>query len=394
MTGSSSTSRVQAALEQLRSGGMVILLDDEAREDEGDLVVVAEHATPAAINFMATHGRGLVCLALTEEQVDRLGLPLMATRPGARRSTAFTVSIEAREGVTTGISAHDRARTVAAAIARGAAPRDLVSPGHVFPLRARRNGVFDREGHTEGAVDLARLAGGLPAAVICEIMNEDGTMARRRDLSRFAARHGLPILTLGDVVRHRVQSEHVAARVRTAPFRPAGLGGEWKAHTYRIRGDRQLLLLTLGAPAAAGDRAAPVYTHRAALVSDLLGDAELFEALRDIESAGAGAVIYVSPPARQGALADDDDAGVGLELAVAARELGALGYRRVTLLDSRAPWPAGPKKELDLETGDAPGAPELHGAALAGRGRAASGPARAARGGVGRVAEPEDRAIG
>ncbi|WP_437733940.1 3,4-dihydroxy-2-butanone-4-phosphate synthase [Sorangium sp. So ce1335] len=393
MTGSSSTSRVQAALEQLRAGGMVILLDDEAREDEGDLVVMAEHATPAAINFMATHGRGLICLALTEEQVDRLGLPLMATRAGTRRSTAFTVSIEAREGVTTGISAHDRARTVAAAIARTASPRDLVSPGHVFPLRARRDGVFDREGHTEGAVDLARLAGGLPAAVICEIMNDDGTMARRRDLARFAARHGLPLLTLGDVVRHRVESEHVAARVRTAPFRPAGLSGEWRAHTYRIRRDRQLLLLTLGAPAPGGDRASIVYTHRAALVSDLLGDADLFDALRDIESAGAGAVIYVPPPAHQ--LGAHEEAGVGLELAVAERELAVLGYRRVTVLDSRAPWPAGPKRELDLETGDALAAPEPPGAPLPSRGRAAAGPARSARGGVlGRIAEPEDRATG
>ncbi|WP_437755606.1 3,4-dihydroxy-2-butanone-4-phosphate synthase [Sorangium sp. So ce1389] len=394
MTGSSSTARVQAALEQLRSGGMVILLDDEAREDEGDLVVMAEHATPAAINFMATHGRGLICLALAEEQVDRLELPLMATRAGARRSTAFTVSIEAREGVTTGISAHDRARTIAAAIARGASPRDLVSPGHVFPLRARRDGVLEREGHTEGAVDLALLAGGLPAAVICEIMNDDGTMARRRDLSRFAARHGLPILGIGDVLRHRVQTEDVAARVRTAPFRPAGLSGEWKAHTYRIRRDRQLLLLTLGAPAPApaDHRATLVYTHRAALVSDLLGDADLFDALRDIESAGAGAVIYVPPPAHQPAPGEDAD--IGLELAVAARELGALGHRRITLLDSRAPWPAGPKREIDLETGEPPASPEPHGAPLPARGRAVPGPARAPRGGLGRAAEPEDRAVG
>ncbi|WP_437779831.1 3,4-dihydroxy-2-butanone-4-phosphate synthase [Sorangium sp. So ce1097] len=393
MAGSSSTSRAQAALEQLRSGGMVILLDDEGREDEGDLVVLAEHATPAAINFMATHGRGLVCLALTEEQVDRLGLPLMASRPGDRRSTAFTVSIEAREGVTTGISAHDRARTIAAAIARTASPRDLVSPGHVFPLRARRDGVFDREGHTEGAVDLARLAGGLPAAVICEIMNDDGTMARRQDLARFGARHGMPLLTVGDVVRYRVESENAAARVRTAPFRPAGLSGAWRAHTYRIRRDRQLLLLTLGAPATFGDRATLVYTHRAALVSDLLGDADLFDALRDIESAGAGAVIYVPPPSHQ--LGPNEEASVGLELAVAARELGALGYRRVTMLDSRAPWPAGPKKELDLETGELPAAPEPYGAPLPSRDRAALGPARAPRGGVlGRIAEPADRAAG
>ncbi|WP_437985792.1 3,4-dihydroxy-2-butanone-4-phosphate synthase [Sorangium sp. So ce117] len=360
MAVSTSTLRVQAAVEQLRSGGMVILVDDEAREDEGDLVVLAEHATPAAINFMATHGRGLICLALAEDQVDRLGLPLMATRPGERRSTAFTVSIEAREGVTTGISARDRARTVAAAIARDASPRDVVSPGHVFPLRARRDGVFEREGHTEGAVDLARLAGALPAAVICEILNDDGTMARRRDLARFAARQGLPLVSIDDLVRHRVRSEDVAARVRSAPFRPAGLSGEWRAHTYTIRRERQLLLLTHGAPAHAGDTAI-VYTHRAALVSDLLGDAHLFDALRDIEAAGAGAVVYVPPPAEP--TAAGADVTLGLELAVAARELVALGVRRATLLDSRAPWPDGPKKEIDLETGEpvtqlgGPGAP-------------------------------------
>ncbi|WP_437329005.1 3,4-dihydroxy-2-butanone-4-phosphate synthase [Sorangium sp. So ce381] len=371
MAVSTSTLRVQAAVEQLQSGGMVILVDDEAREDEGDLVVLAEHATPATINFMATHGRGLICLALTEDQVDRLGLPLMATRPGARRSTAFTVSIEAREGVTTGISARDRARTIAAAIARDASPRDVVSPGHVFPLRARRDGVFEREGHTEGAVDLARLAGALPAAVICEILNDDGTMARRRDLARFAARQGLPLVSIDDLIRYRVRSEDVAARVRSAPFRPAGSpSGEWRAHTYTLRRERQLLLLTHGAPAHAGDPAL-VYTHRAALVSDLLGDAHLFDALRDIEAAGAGAVVYVPPPAEP--TAPGADVTIGLELAVAARELVALGYRRVTLLDSRAPRPDGPKKEIDLETGEPVAQVGGHGALLPRRGRTADG---------------------
>ncbi|AUX48711.1 GTP cyclohydrolase [Sorangium cellulosum] len=378
---------MQTAFEQLRSGGMVILVDDEAREDEGDLVVLAERATPEAINFMATHGRGLICLALTEEQVDRLGLPLMATRAGARRTTAFTVSIEAREGVTTGISARDRARTVAAAIARGASPRDLVSPGHVFPLRARGDGVLEREGHTEGAVDLARLAGGVPAAVICEIMNDDGTMARRRDLVRFGARHGLPIVGIGDVIRHRVVGEDVATRVGMAPFRPAGLDGEWKAHTYRLRGARQMLLLTHGAPGIGEERAGIVYTHRAALVSDLLGDGDLFDALRDIESVGAGAVVYVPPAAERGE--GGGDGAIGFEIAVAARELEALGYRRITLLDSGAPWPAGPRREIDLATGDPPAvAVAASGLAPALRGRAIEGATRALRGGTEMAAEP------
>lgn len=368
---------------------MVILVDDEAREDEGDLVVLAEYATPAAINFMATHGRGLICLALTAEQVDRLGLPLIPTRAGARRTTAFTVSIEAREGVTTGISARDRARTIAAAIARDASPRDIVSPGHVFPLRARRDGVFDREGHTEGAVDLARLAGGIPAAVICEIMNDDGTMARRRDISRFAARHRLPVVTIADVIRHRVRREDVSSLARTAPFRPAGLSGEWQAHTHRLRRERQLLLLTHGTPSR--DHGV-VYIHRAALISDLLGDADLFDALRDIESVGAGVVIYLSSPAAT--IAGSAHGTSGLELAVAARELEALGYRRVTLLDTRAPWPAGPRREIDLEAGDPLLIPAEVGGAPPPRGRAGDGSARALRVGAGKGPEPEERTIG
>jgi 3,4-dihydroxy 2-butanone 4-phosphate synthase/GTP cyclohydrolase II len=368
---------------------MVILVDDEGRENEGDLVVLADHATPAAINFMATHARGLICLALTAEQVYRLGLPLMATRPGGRRATAFTVSIEARVGVTTGISARDRARTIAAAIAPDASPRDIVSPGHVFPLRARRDGVFEREGHTEGAVDLARLAGALPAAVICEIMNDDGTMARRRDLSRFAAHHGLPILSIADVIRHRVLREDVSTLVQTALFRPAGLRGGWQAHTYRIRRERQLLLLTHGAPVR--DHAI-VYTHRAALVSDLLGDADLFDALRDIESVGAGAVVYM--PVTAATTAPGADGAMGIELAVAARELEALGYRRVTLLDSRAPWPAGPKREIDLETGEPLIPPDAHGAPLTPRGHAGDRPSQAPRVGAAKAVEPEERAIG
>ena len=200
-------SEVKAAaediIEEARKGRMFILVDDEDRENEGDLVIPAQCATPEAINFMAKHARGLICLALTRERVEQLGLPLMAQNNGTRHQTAFTVSIEAREGVTTGISAADRARTVAVAIDPSCGPQDIVTPGHVFPLVARDGGTLERTGHTEAAVDLARLAGLTPAGVICEIMNDDGTMARRNDLITFAQRHGLKIGTISDLIAYR-----------------------------------------------------------------------------------------------------------------------------------------------------------------------------------------------
>src|SRR5438132_6018535 len=191
--------RVEKALEELRRGRMVILIDDADRENEGDLVLAAQFLTPEAINFMAKHARGLICLSLTEEQVKRLGLTMMVSENQSTYSTAFTVSIEAASGVTTGISAADRATTIRAAIAPDARPDDLVRPGHVFPLRARKGGVLVRAGQTEGSVDLTRLAGLTPARVICEVMNDDGTMAREADLKKFAVQHGLHMLGVADV---------------------------------------------------------------------------------------------------------------------------------------------------------------------------------------------------
>src|SRR5512147_1349243 len=198
--------RIEAAIEQIRQGKMVILVDDEDRENEGDLCMAADTVTPEAINFMATHGRGLICLTLTEEQVDRLELPMMQQpdRAGPPLGTAFTVSIEARNGVTTGISAADRAHTIRVAAHRRATPEDIVVPGHVHPLRARDGGVLVRAGQTEGSVDLARLAGLGPAGVICEIMNDDGTMARMPDLERFSQQHGIIIVTIADLIRYRL----------------------------------------------------------------------------------------------------------------------------------------------------------------------------------------------
>ncbi|PZU58211.1 MAG: 3,4-dihydroxy-2-butanone-4-phosphate synthase [Sphingobium sp.] len=218
-------------INEARNGRMFILVDDEDRENEGDLVIPAQMATPDAINFMATHGRGLICLALTKERVDQLGLDLMSRHNGTRHETAFTVSIEAREGVTTGISAADRARTVSVAIDGARAAADIVTPGHVFPLVARPGGVLVRTGHTEAAVDVARLAGLNPSGVICEIMNDDGTMARLDDLIPLAQRHRLKIGTIRDLIAYRRRHDHLVERRAEARF-VSRAGGEWTAITY------------------------------------------------------------------------------------------------------------------------------------------------------------------
>ncbi|HET9642379.1 MAG TPA: bifunctional 3,4-dihydroxy-2-butanone-4-phosphate synthase/GTP cyclohydrolase II [Burkholderiaceae bacterium] len=211
-------SPVPELVAELSAGRMVILVDEEDRENEGDLVLAADHVTPEAINFMARYGRGLICLTLTRERCERLLLPPMATRNGTKHGTAFTVSIEAAEGVTTGISAADRARTIQAAVARDAKPSDLVQPGHVFPLQAQDGGVLMRAGHTEAGCDLAAMAGLAPAAVICEIMKDDGTMARLPDLEVFAREHGLKIGTIADLIHHRSQNETLIERIGRRPL--------------------------------------------------------------------------------------------------------------------------------------------------------------------------------
>ncbi|MDJ1008483.1 MAG: 3,4-dihydroxy-2-butanone-4-phosphate synthase [Paracoccaceae bacterium] len=226
-------SSVEEIIEDARNGRMFILVDHEDRENEGDLVIPAQMATPDAVNFMATHGRGLICLALTGERVDALGLPLMSSQNSSRHETAFTVSIEAREGVSTGISAHDRARTVAVAIDSAATAADIATPGHVFPLRAKAGGVLVRAGHTEAAVDIARLAGLNPSGVICEIMNDDGSMARLPDLVGFAQRHGLKIGTISDLIAYRRRNDNLV-RVRKEERVESEFGGDW---TLRIFAD-------------------------------------------------------------------------------------------------------------------------------------------------------------
>src|SRR5471032_2503047 len=237
---------------EAQRGRMFILSDDENRENEGDLVIPAQFATPEAINFMAKHGRGLICLAMENQQIERLGLPMMTQQNGTRFQTAFTVSIEAREGVTTGISAADRARTVSVAIDPSCGPKDIVTPGHVFPLVARDGGTPERTGHTEAAVDLARLAGLTPAGVICEIMNDDGSMARRNDLITFAQRHGLKIGTISDLIAYRRRYDSIVRRLSENTFY-SNYGGEFRCVVYLNKVTMAPhIALVKGDPAAGG----------------------------------------------------------------------------------------------------------------------------------------------
>lgn len=287
-------------IEEARNGRMFILVDDEDRENEGDLVIPAQMAGPEAINFMAKYGRGLICLALTNARVEHLGLPMMARKNETRHETAFTVSIEAREGVTTGISASDRARTIAAAIDPSKGAEDIVTPGHVFPLAARDGGVLVRTGHTEAAVDLARLAGLYPAGVICEIMNDDGSMARRDDLIAFAQRHGLKLATIADLIAYRRRNDKIVERVSETDFESRH-GGSFKLAVYRntVTGVEHAALWQ-------GDigngEAVPVRVHALSILDDVLGNStsgrggELQEAMRMVGEAGRGVVVLIREP--------------------------------------------------------------------------------------------------
>jgi 3,4-dihydroxy 2-butanone 4-phosphate synthase / GTP cyclohydrolase II len=293
---------IKEVLADIRAGKMVILVDDEDRENEGDLCMAAELVTPEAINFMAKHGRGLICLTLTPEYIDRLQLPMMVQQNKSPFETAFTVSIEARTGVTTGISAADRARTIQAAVHPEAKAEDLVSPGHIFPLRARKGGVLVRTGQTEGSVDLARLAGLRPAGVICEIMKEDGTMARMPDLEEFAREHDLKIATIADLIAYRIRKDslvHKAAETRL----PTRYGGEFQAVVYTNDVDsHEHLALVKGE--IDPDSEIMVRVHSECLTGDVFGSlrcdcgSQLQAAMRMVEQEGAGIILYMHQEGR------------------------------------------------------------------------------------------------
>jgi 3,4-dihydroxy 2-butanone 4-phosphate synthase/GTP cyclohydrolase II len=308
---------IEEAIEDIRAGKMVILVDDEDRENEGDLCMAAEKVTPEAINFMATHGRGLICLSLEDEQLSRLHLGMMVPdyENTATFGTAFTVSIEAREGVTTGISAADRAHTILVAIQEDAKPTDIVRPGHVFPLRAREGGVLRRVGQTEGSVDLARLAGLRPAGVICEIMNDDGTMARLPDLAKYAEKHDLKIVAIRDLIRHRMSNEKLVRRTAECQM-PTAVGGEFRCIIYENDIDHVDHMAVIKGEINS-DEPVLVRVHSECLTGDAFGSLrcdcgeQLQASLKMIAEEGSGIVLYMRQEGR----------GIGLKNKILAYNL-------------------------------------------------------------------------
>jgi len=350
-TRSEAIERVHRALEVIAAGKMVVLVDDEQRENEGDLVMAADLCTAETVNFMARHGRGLICLAMEPQKVDALGLPMMVDDNRTKRSTAFTVSIEAREGVTTGISAADRARTIAAAVAPDAKPEDICSPGHVFPLRAVSGGVLQRAGHTEGSVDLARLAGCSGAGVICEIMNEDGSMARMPELEAFAEQHGIPILSIADLIQYRLQTERLVRKLTEGELVLPPKQLKWHAHLYQTpseRGRDEMLALTLGEIDASPTL---VRVQVGSLLGDVFGArfgsrVVAAEAIWRIEAEGKGVLLYIPPRTdmrtdlqlqlgQQPGAARVDNETVLREIGFGAQVLRDLGVRKMRLLTNQ-----------------------------------------------------------
>ena len=293
---------IEEALDDIRQGKMVILVDDEDRENEGDLTMAAEKVTPEAINFMAKYGRGLICLSLTDERLNELRLPMMVLDNTSRFQTAFTVSIDARKGVTTGISVADRAATILTAIDDSTTSEDLVSPGHVFPLRARRGGVLVRTGQTEGSVDLARLAGLKSSGVICEIMNEDGTMSRMPDLRVFAERHGLKIVTIADLIKYRLHKESLVRRIAEAKI-PTKYGGLFTAIAYENDVDPFHHLALVKGDIQPDDEVL-VRVHSQCLTGDVFGsrrcdcEEQLHKAMAMVEKEGKGVIVYMRQEGR------------------------------------------------------------------------------------------------
>lgn len=349
---------VEDAIAAVRAGKMIVLVDDKDRENEGDIVIAAEHCRAEHVNFMCKHGRGLICLALSPERVDHLRLPMMVPTDSGGMGTAFTVSIEARRGVTTGISAADRAETIRVAVAPRSTAQDLVSPGHVFPLRAQAGGVLVRSGHTEGAVDLARLAGLEGAGVICEIMRDDGEMARMDDLELFARRHELPILTIADLIAYRIEREILVEEIAHGPLASAALGlspdAGWTVRTFRSRVQpivHYMAMIKGDIEDGGTDNPVLLRAQRAQVLGDVFGFGEdsgrrLRGALRQIDRAGRGVFLYVIGSAVQdvdrllGRADDERAAGIGLKPAeqgfrqfgLGAQVLKSLGLRRIRVI--------------------------------------------------------------
>jgi 3,4-dihydroxy 2-butanone 4-phosphate synthase/GTP cyclohydrolase II len=329
-------SSVEEILEDARNGRMFILVDHEDRENEGDLVIPAQMATPEKINFMATHGRGLICLSLTGSRIDALGLPLMASYNASRHETAFTVSIEAREGVTTGISAHDRARTIAVAIDASKGAADIATPGHVFPLRARDGGVLVRAGHTEAAVDIARLAGLNPSGVICEIMNDDGSMARLPDLVAFAQRHGLKIGTISDLIAYRRRHDNLVRETQHRRI-TSEFGGDWDMHIYtdETQGSEHIVLIKGD---ISGEAPVLVRMHTLDPMLDVVGAgwpgraSEFGQAMRLIAAEGRGVLVLLRDLHMKLTLDDAVSPHTLRQYGLGAQILSALGLKRLILL--------------------------------------------------------------
>jgi 3,4-dihydroxy 2-butanone 4-phosphate synthase / GTP cyclohydrolase II len=338
--------RVEQALKAIRLGGMVILTDDEDRENEGDLVMAAEKATPAAINFMAKEGRGLICLSLTEAKVKQLNLPLMVTDNTSSFQTAFTVSIEAASGVTTGISAADRATTIAAAIAPKAKPSHLARPGHIFPLRARDGGVLVRPGQTEGSVDLARMAGLSPCGVICEIMKDDGTMARRPDLLKFAKKHRMPMLSVSDIIHYRLAHERLVKRVGDVTFERNPFG-HFRACAYTSEVSSAVHVALIKGDLN-GKKPVLARIHRTTVLGDMLdacsGEGALKKAFERVVAEGSGIIILLQqqvageqalnlkPPSNEQAVPGHSGQTRLKEFGIGAQILKDLNVTRIRLL--------------------------------------------------------------
>ncbi|WP_300535661.1 3,4-dihydroxy-2-butanone-4-phosphate synthase [uncultured Mameliella sp.] len=339
---SNAISSIEEIIDDARNGRMFVLVDHEDRENEGALVIPAQWATPDAVNFMALYGRGLICLSMTSDRIEELGLSLMSTNNSSRHETAFTTSIEAREGVTTGISAADRARTIAVAVDASKGAADIATPGHVFPLRARKGGVLVRAGHTEAAVDISRLAGLNPAGVICEIMNEDGTMARLPELVAFAQRHGLKIGTISDLIAYRRRNDNLV-KVRTETPITSEFGGEWmmRVYTDETHGDEHIVLVK-------GDISTPdpvlVRMHAMDPMLDVIGTGpkgrahEFQHAMEEVSREGRGVVVLLRDTSQQLDVSDEVSPRTLRQYGLGAQILSSLGLSKLILL-TNSPTP-------------------------------------------------------